>query len=113
MLSKSCFVTLVYINHTTITIGYSVELNILLWFHYISPRAKTWRKHLEANADPRCVSVVTGNKSDIEEQEVSPEEGAEYAQKVQNSRADSGAGQGGVGCGKWWQVLEWEEKGRF
>ncbi|CAM9554911.1 unnamed protein product [Discosporangium mesarthrocarpum] len=27
---------------------------------------ETWRKHLEANADPQCVSIVTGNKADME-----------------------------------------------
>ncbi|CAN0108637.1 unnamed protein product, partial [Hapterophycus canaliculatus] len=44
---------------------------------------EAWRKHLDANADPLCVSVVTGNKSDMppEEHEVSPEEGMAYATK--------------------------------
>lgn len=43
---------------------------------------QAWRKHLDANADPRCVSVVAGNKSDMEEQIVSPEEGMAYAKEV-------------------------------
>eukprot|EP00752_Nemacystus_decipiens_P003673 g3385.t1 len=40
---------------------------------------EAWRKHLDANADPRCVSVVTGNKSDMPTQDVAPEEGMAYA----------------------------------
>ncbi|CAN0132960.1 unnamed protein product [Pylaiella littoralis] len=40
---------------------------------------EAWRKHLEANADPLCVSVVTGNKSDIASQEVTEQEGRAYA----------------------------------
>lgn len=42
---------------------------------------EAWRKHLDANADPRCVSVVAGNKSDMEEQDVTPEEGMAYAKE--------------------------------
>lgn len=40
---------------------------------------ETWRKHLEQNADPFCVSVVTGNKCDMEPHDVLPEEALAYA----------------------------------
>ncbi|CBN79513.1 Rab11D, RAB family GTPase [Ectocarpus siliculosus] len=43
---------------------------------------EAWRKHLEANADPRCVSIVTGNKSDVSDQLVSPNDGEAYARQV-------------------------------
>ena len=57
-----------------------VPCNIHFSFCFVD--LKAWRKHLDANADPRCVSVVAGNKSDMEEQDVSPEEGVAYAKEV-------------------------------
>ncbi|CAB1102865.1 unnamed protein product [Ectocarpus sp. CCAP 1310/34] len=42
---------------------------------------EAWRKHLEANADPRCVSIVAGNKSDVSDQLVSPKDGEAYARQ--------------------------------
>ncbi|CAM9875643.1 unnamed protein product, partial [Phaeothamnion confervicola] len=43
---------------------------------------EVWRKHLESNADPRCVSMVVGNKVDAPApHQVAAEQGAAYAKK--------------------------------
>lgn len=67
----------------------SLFLHLFLssFFVLLSPPpvyTQAWRKHLDANADPRCVSVVTGNKSDMPAptHEVAEDEGVKYAQHV-------------------------------